>query len=111
MPPATAVIAMTVFRLILIAGLSVGSHAALAQAGDQPFDDVDIIALPSAAPEKPGFSVNWTCDAIVLSSSQRYRPRNCMQRMNEQADIEELEVETIGLENSPSEEDTPRRFR
>lgn len=111
LPPATAVIAMTVSRLILIASLSVGSLAAAAQAGDQPFDDVDIITLPSASPDKPSFSLNWTCAAIELSSSQRYRPGHCMQRMNEQPDLEELEVETIGLEQPPSEHDTPRRFR
>ena len=102
---------MTVCRLILIASLSLGSQVATAQAGDQPFDDVDIIALPAPTPDKPGFSLNWTCDAIELSSSQRYRPNHCMQRMREQEEVEELEVETIGLEQSPSTNDTPRRFR
>lgn len=105
MQPANAVIAMCVFRPLIAASLVLASQIALAQAGDQPFEDVDVIALPSQAPEKPAFSLNWSCEAITLSSSQRYRPNNCVERgRNGSTQARELEVETIGLEQAS---DTP----
>lgn len=102
---------MTVFRLILAAGLLSGSLAAQAQPGEQNFDDIDIIALPSRSPDKPTLSLNWSCDAITLSSSQRYRPNNCVERGRQRAQTQELDVETIGLEQPTASNDTPRRFR
>lgn len=102
---------MTVFRLILAASLPLISHTAVAQASEQNFDEIDIIALPSQAPDKPSLSLNWTCDAIVLSSSQRYRPNTCVERGRKHDQAEELDVETITLEQSPSKAGPSRKGR
>ncbi len=64
-----------------------------AQAGDQPFEDVDIIRLETEQPKHTGLGIGWRCDALVIDKAARYRPGHC--QTEEAEDVTELTLEQV----------------
>ena len=80
-------------RLLLSASL-LAISSGLAQA-----ESLEIIELKPETIEQQSLSVNWDCDVLMLSTSQRYRPTACKSEQND-GDITELQVEKVSAEES-----------
>lgn len=102
---------MSVKTLILMLGAACASSACWAQAGDQPFDDLEIIRLPNEAPQQPGLKLNWNCDVLLPSASMRYRPGHCEAEKPTASKARELEIDEVQLETVRDAPTVPRKPR
>ncbi|MGJ8669101.1 MAG: hypothetical protein ACSHXK_06395 [Oceanococcus sp.] len=61
-------------------------------------ETLEIIELPPEIPQQQAISLNWDCDVLLLTTSQRYRPTSCKRDAQDDQAVSELQVEKISLE-------------
>lgn len=81
--------------LVRLAGLLLVLASPVLQA-----EKLEIIELPAEQPQPAKLSLNWDCDVLLLTTSQRYRPGSCKQDGEETRKAKELPVEHISLESA-----------
>lgn len=64
-------------------------------------EELDIIELPAEQPQTVGtLSLNWNCDVLLLTTSQRYRPGSCKNADDDSHQATELPVEPLSPESA-----------
>ncbi len=62
-------------------------------------EELEIIELEPEIPQADQISLNWDCDVLLLTTSQRYRPTSCQRDSREEDLLTELAVEKLQLES------------
>lgn len=62
-------------------------------------EELEIIELEPEIPQANQISLNWDCDVLLLTTSQRYRPTSCQRDSREEDSLTELAVEKLQLES------------